>query len=143
MTRFNATAIRGRLDRLEGAVTARPGPGPGSPLMALLTVLLAVHCGDAASPKTAVAQGMARALGYDGPLDLRAALTAGSESLATADLNERWREAMTRLLALKGVSPDCDGETFAAAIEALYLEMPAYFQHHPMLVARGIVDAAA
>ncbi|MGT2482364.1 hypothetical protein ACU4GR_33835 (plasmid) [Methylobacterium oryzae CBMB20] len=47
---------------------------------------------------------------------------------------------MTRLLALKNASPDCDGPTFAAAVEALFLDMPEEFQRHPMLVACGVVD---
>ncbi|MCJ2021194.1 hypothetical protein MKK84_27895 [Methylobacterium sp. E-065] len=138
---FNA-AMRSRIDRLEAAVGSPPEPTSRSPLVTLLTVLTAYHLGDA-GPGRSLADGMAAALGYPGGLVFRAAMMAPSGSPERADLNCRWSAATRRLLALKGVSPDCDGPAFAAAVEALYLDLPKYFQQHQMLLACGIVEAAA
>lgn len=109
---------------------------PLHPLAKLLDVLVAHHLGGAA-PNDSIAGAMARGLGYDGPQSFRTALLAESRSTASEDLNTRWRDAMGRLFSLKGTTPDCDGPTFAVAVEALFSELPERLQHHPFLAACG------
>lgn len=108
----------------------------------MLQVLIAHHLGNA-GPSDSIAEAMARGLGYDKGPALMAALRAGRRTPAGEDLSTRWRDATRRLLALKDTTPDCDGPVFAAAVEALFFDMPERLQHHPMVAEFGFVSRAA
>ena len=50
---------------------------------------------------------------------------------------------MSRLFALKGAVPDCDGETFSATLEGLYRELPDRLREHPFMAeCEGLFEAA-
>src|ERR1700712_5107499 len=128
---MNINTLRQRLERLEATNASVPTPSKPNPLLSVLQVLIAHHLGSA-GPSDSIASGMARGLGYDGPQTFRKALLAGSESPAFEDLNARWRDAISRLFALKETTPDCDGPTFGNVVEALFSEMPERLQRHPL-----------
>lgn len=129
---MNITALRQRLEKLEAQSASAAAPRPLHPLTKLLDVLVAYHLGGA-GPSDSIAGAMARGLGYDGPGDFRTALQVNSDTVAAENMDTRWRDAMRRLFALKGASPDCDGPTFGDTLVALFTEMPERLQHHPFL----------
>jgi hypothetical protein len=129
---MNVTSLRQRLEKLEALSASSAAPEPLHPLTKLFNVLVAYHLGGLGGSDS-IATGMARGLGYDGPQIFRTALLAGSKSPAGEDMNTRWRDAMVRLFALKGIAPDCDGPTFGDVVGALFREMPEELQRHPFL----------
>lgn len=129
------SALQQRLDRLETQATPVPRPPEVSPLSRLLEVMVACHLGhNEGRPAKSIAAGMARGLGYERAIDFSAALTANSEAEAAQDLDQRWRDAMERLFAIKGARVDCDGPTFARTLEALHDDMLEDFRRHPFLL---------
>lgn len=129
---MNITGLRQRLEKLEAQSASHAAPQPLHPLTKLLNVLVAYHLG-AAGPNDSIAGAMARGLGYDSPGNFRAALQANLDTAAAEDRDTRWRDAMRRLFALKGATPDCDGPTFGDTLVALFADMPDSLQHHPFL----------
>jgi hypothetical protein len=128
---MNITTLRQRLEKLEALGASHAAPQPLHPLTKLLNVLVAYHLGDA-GPKDSIAEATARGLGYDGPREFRAALQAQSDTTVAEDRDTRWWDAMRRLFALKGATPDCDGPTFGDTLAALFADMPDSLQHHPL-----------
>lgn len=129
---MNSTSLRQRLEKLEALGASSAAPQPLHPLTKLLNVLVAYYLGGA-GPNESIAEATARGLGYDGPRDFKAALQAQSDTTAGEDRNTRWREAMHRLFALKGATPDCDGPTFGDTLVALFTDLPEGLHHHPFL----------
>ena len=127
-------SLQRRIEALEAQFVSGGAPPPMHPVARLLDVLVAHHLGRAC-PSDSIAEAMARGLGYSGSQDFRSALMARSDAAAAADLNARWRDAMGRLFALKGLAPDCEGPVFGMAVEALFAEMPERLQRHPFLAA--------
>lgn len=127
---MSVTTLRQRLEKLEALGASIAAPQPLHPLTKLLNVLVAYHLGGA-GPNESIAEATARGLGYDGPRDFRAALQAQSDTTAAEDRDTRWRDAMHRLFALKGATPDCDGPTFGDTLVALFTDLPERLQHHP------------
>jgi hypothetical protein len=139
---MNVTSLRQRLEKLEALGASSTAPRPLHPIAKLLDVLVAYHLGGLAGIDS-IATGMTRGLGYDGPQIFRTALLAGLKSPAGEDLNVRWRDAMLRLFALKGVAPDCDGPTFDGVVEGLFYEMPERLKQHLMVTEFGFVSRSA
>jgi len=129
---MNITTLRQRLEKLEAQSASGAAPRPLHPLAKLLDVLVAYHLGGA-GPSDSIAGAMARGLGYDGSGDFRTALQANADTVAAEDMNTRWRDAMRRLFAFKGATPDCDGPTFGDTLVALFTDLPERLQHHPFL----------
>ena len=129
---MNSTSLRQRLEKLEALGASSAAPQPLHPLTKLLNVLVAYHLGGA-GPNESIAEATARGLGYDSPRDFKAALQAQSDTTAAEDRDARWRDAVRRLFALKGATPDCDGPTFGDTVVALFADLPERLQHHPFL----------
>lgn len=125
-------SLRRRIEALEARFASGGAPLPMHPAGRLLNVLVAYHLGGT-GPRDSIAEGMARGLGYSGPQDFRSALMARSDISTAGNLDTRWRDAMVRLFALKGVAPDCDGPVFGTVVEALFSELPERLQRHPSL----------
>ncbi|SDO52337.1 hypothetical protein SAMN05216360_12546 [Methylobacterium phyllostachyos] len=122
-----------RLARLEGQ---QPPPAAlaseFTPGIRLLWLLLAVHAGDL-QPHEAIAEGTARALGYERAGEMRSAMQA--DGSAHADWNARHSVAITLLLVERGGGAAAGMDSNEAAIRSLVSEMPADF-----LTRLGIAD---
>ena len=139
---MNITSLRQRLERLEAEKISMLAPSRYDPLLTMLQVLIAHHLGSA-GPTDSIAEAMARGLGYDRGHAPMIALRADPGTPTAEDLSTRWRDATRRLLALTGATPDCDGPVFAAAVEALFFDMPERLQRHPLVAEFGFTSRAA
>ena len=138
---MNISTLRHRLDKLETKSGSAVRAPVSHPLAKLLEVLVAYYLGNA-GPNDSIADAVARGLGYGKGHDLMDALRSDKGTPRSENLNARWRDAMSRLFALKGTAPDCDTPTFAATVEVLFREMPERLQQHPWLAEGGFVEAA-
>lgn len=121
-----------RLAKLE----AQQAPPPAlencfTPGIRLLSLLLAVHVGGL-QPHEAIAEGTARALGYDRAAEMRAAMQAAGT--AGFDWGSRHGDAAERLLATRRTGP-AEGATNEAAIRSLIAGLPEGFRAYPSLAA--------
>ena len=124
-------SLRHRLEQLEKRSPNAAPPGL-SPVVKLFYVLAAYHLGGL-GPSESLANGVGRALGYETSGGFQGALGAGDTTPAGDDFNTRWRDAMWRLFALKGVNPECDDQTFTETLVTLFGEMPERCRTHPFL----------
>lgn len=123
--------LKDRLSRLEEkratVVSAEPPFMGGTNLIVLL---IAGHLGGM-TEKEAVGEAYGRALGYAGSSELRSVLNVGCSSPAGEERDRRHVEAMSRLLALKGVSADEGGGPVCDALRVLYDDLPEHVRQHP------------
>ena len=134
-------SLMSRLVRLEGRqappVEVETSFGPA---IRLLWLLLAVHAGGL-QPHEAIAEGVARALGYATARELRAAMTA--DRTAFIGWNRQHSEAIDRLLATQGGGLQADGTRNEAAVRALLTSLPeAFHDHHTAADAEATIKAA-
>ncbi|TXN71456.1 hypothetical protein [Methylobacterium sp. WL6] len=121
-----------RLTRLEGQAVPPPAmANPLNPGIRLLLLLLAVHAGGL-GPRQSIAEGVARALGYEHVREMRAAMQA--EGTALTEWNCRHREAVTLLLSQRNGGPVAGMDRNETAIRSLIADMPEAFQAYPYLV---------
>lgn len=106
-----------------------------SPGIRLLWLLLAVHAGGL-QPREAVAEGVARAVGYDRAAEMRAAMQA--EGTAFIEWNTRHGMAIDSLLATRrnGLATE---EANEVAIRSLVADLPEVFRSSPIM---NITDEA-
>ncbi|MCJ2113243.1 hypothetical protein MKK64_18855 [Methylobacterium sp. E-025] len=120
------------MTRLEGQAVPSPAmANPLNPGIRLLLLLVAVHVGDL-GPKQSIAEGVARALGYEHVRETRAAMRA--EGAAFIEWNYRHREAVTVLLSQRNGGPAAGMDRNEAAIRSLIADMPEAFQAYTYLV---------
>jgi hypothetical protein len=119
---MNADIAR-RLARLEADQTPKRILDTSfSPALRLLRLLIAVHLGNLQSHEP-VAAGVAKALGYGNPLEMRAALMAKGE--ITLDWSNRHNEAVKRMFAGAEGIPQA-----RAALLRLFEDLPAWAHTH-------------
>lgn len=126
---MNAASLNRRLAALEAAASSvGVQPAGLEPLDRLLILLMAHYLGDLGEGES-IAEAQARALGFQGPRDMRAALEARG---SVPDLwAERYGGAVLRLLDLRGVSPSHEWDETCAALASLYDEAPQRVRTHP------------
>ncbi|TXN40684.1 hypothetical protein FV232_27170 [Methylobacterium sp. WL30] len=121
-----------RLTRLEGQAVPPPAAANTfTPGIRLLLLLLAVHTGSL-RPKQSIAEGVARALGYQHVREMWAAMQA--DGTALIEWNCRHREAVTLLLRQRNGGPSAGMDHNEVAIQSLIADMPEAFQAYPYLV---------
>lgn len=115
--------LAARIARLEAQRIPSAIPEtPFTPGIRLLWLILAVHAGDLREHE-AVAEGTARALGYERAGELRAAMRA--EGTASLEWGSRHGNAITSLLSANGGGLSAGMPANEAAIRALLSDVPA------------------
>ena len=112
-----------RLARLEAQRTPPAGlETTFTPGIRLLWLLLAVHAGEL-QPHEAIAEGTARALGYERAGELRAAMRA--EGTASLEWGSRHTAAITALLVPRGGGISAGIAANETAVRSLLADVPA------------------
>jgi hypothetical protein len=120
--------LMARLARLEGQAAVPPVLANAfTPGIRLLCLLLAVHAGGL-QPHEAIAEGTARALGYNQVREMRAAMQA--EGTAFIEWNSRHSVAVTLLLNERSGGASAGMDRNEAAIRSLIADMPEEFRAH-------------
>lgn len=134
--------LMARLARLEGQTAPPPALANAfTPGIRLLWLLLAVHAGGLQSHE-AIAEGTARALGYDQATAMRAAMQ--SEGTAFIEWNSRHSVAVAALLNERGGGVSAGMGNNETAIRSLVSDMPEEFRSAPRIDdAEGAIRLAA
>ncbi|WP_342148163.1 hypothetical protein [Methylorubrum sp. SB2] len=132
---MNAASLNRRLSALEAAASpVGVQPAGLDPFDRLLILLMAHYLGQLGEGES-IAEAQARALGFQGPRDMRAALEARS---SVPDLwAERYDDAVLRLLNLRRVSPSDEWSKICAALGSLYDGEPHRIHAHPFAESLG------
>lgn len=127
---MSVNSFHRRLETLEAA-HGQSGRRDGGldPIRRMLLLLVAHHIGGM-GPDESVAVGLTRALEYRAPHDLKRELHGKADTAGNLDFDERYQDAVRRLLALRGASFADTGNVVAQALRGLFYAMPEAMQRH-------------